>query len=277
MTKNTPENSPLSATQVTYSSEYNPNLLYPIKRSEKRHEIGIDANTPMHGLDRWTCYEISWLQENGCPIVGLLSIDVPASSPCIVESKSLKLYLNSFNQTHFQNTAMVETCLIKDLSNACGSPITISLQTSNQFVSQQTHNWPSANLDRSDIAIHCYQPNATDLKTSEHRVKDEVLCSHLLKSNCLVTGQPDWGSVWISYSGAQIKRDSLLRYIVSFREHNEFHEQCVERLFHDILQYCSPDKLSVYAAYTRRGGIEIAPFRSTDPLEIPPNIRHSRQ
>jgi len=276
MNKNTPEESPLSATQVIYESHYNPNLLYPIERLQKRQEIGIESSTPMHGVDRWTCYEVSWLRDNGCPVAALLSIDVPASSPCIVESKSLKLYLNSFNQTTFQNTHVVEAMLLEDISNACCAPVTIALQTSDQFSSQQTHTWPEANLDNTDITIQHYKPDAANLKTNSQHA-NEVLCSHLLKSNCLVTGQPDWGSVWISYDGTQIERESLLRYIVSFREHNEFHEQCVERLFHDILMQCKPNTLSVFAAYTRRGGIEIAPFRSTDPLAAPPNIRHCRQ
>ena len=276
MTQNTPENSPLAQTSMPYRSTYSPACLYPIPRAPKRAEIGLSDNAILHGLDRWNCYEVSWLRPSGRPEVAVLTLDVPASSSHIIESKSLKLYLNSFNQTAFANQHEVETLLQKDLSRTCGEMVSVCLINSANFQDRSLHDWPTANLDEIDTPVTDYQPSPKQLLVhAEHA--DETLASHLLKSNCLVTGQPDWGSLIIEYTGPRIDRTALLQYIVSFREHNEFHEQCVEMIYHDLLTQCHCQTLSVYAAYTRRGGIDICPFRSTNPHAIPPSYRHFRQ
>jgi 7-cyano-7-deazaguanine reductase len=261
-------------------------LLFPIARAVKRQEIGVGAQAPFFGADMWTAYELSWLNLRGKPQVALVQVVVPCETPNIVESKSFKLYLNSFNNSRFAAAAAVLVHLRTDLSEALSrgaatagaSSVGVKLLLPDMFDREPLQELDGLNLDRLDIECSRYTP-APDLLNAafDEAPVSEVLTSHLLKSNCLVTGQPDWGSVQISYSGPQIEQEGLLQYLVSFRNHNEFHEQCVERIFMDIWTRCKPAKLAVYARYTRRGGLDINPFRTSYPQALPPAVRTARQ
>ena len=262
-----------------YQSHYAPELLFPIPRQLKRSELGIaDAALPFVGEDLWNAYELSWLNAKGKPVVAVGTFRVPASSPNLIESKSFKLYLNSFNQSSFSSLEAVAAAMTRDLSAAAGSPVAVALEPLSQRPQASIGIPDGILLDDLDIACDRYQPAPDLLATRPGEAVEETLYSHLLKSNCLVTGQPDWAMVVIRYRGAPIDRAGLLRYIVSFRNHNEFHEQCVERIFTDIQQRCRPEALAVYARYTRRGGLDINPFRSSDECYgRPENIREIRQ
>jgi len=280
---NTPEHSQLGKAS-SYADQYDASLLFPIPRAEKRLELGIAGAPPFLGADLWTAFELSWLNARGKPQVALAHFTVPCETPNIVESKSFKLYLNSFNNTRFAEAAEVQARLRADISEVAwrGAPQTsqvgVKLLLPDMFDREPVHELDGLNLDRLDVECTRYTP-APELLTAafgEQPVR-EVLTSNLLKSNCPVTGQPDWGSVQISYSGPQIEQAGLLQYLVSFRKHNEFHEQCVERIFMDLWTRCKPTKLSVYARYTRRGGLDINPFRTSHPQGLPANIRTARQ
>ncbi len=277
-TSNQPEASPLGK-PTAYQTEYAPSLLFPIARQPKREEIGVSGTLPFFGVDIWNAYELSWLNLRGKPQVAIASFIVPADSPSIVESKSLKLYLNSFNQTRVAGPEALTETLRNDLSDGFGAPVQVRLAMPNEFPALQMGELEGLLLDRLDIEVSQYTPNASLLKADhEAAMVEETLVSHLLKSNCLVTGQPDWGSVQIRYIGAQIDQESLLQYLIGFREHNEFHEQCVELIFMDILRQCRPQKLAVYARYTRRGGLDINPWRSNFTTgQRPSNLRNARQ
>jgi 7-cyano-7-deazaguanine reductase len=278
-----PEHSPLGKPSA-YADHYDPTLLFPLPRAPKRAEIGLTGALPFGGADLWTAYELSWLNPRGKPQVAIAHITVPADSTHIVESKSFKLYLNSFNNSAFADADAVRAALRRDLSAAIwqGGPmmasVGVKLLTPELFDREPIHELDGLNLDRLDVECSRYQP-APDLLTAafDEQPVQETLVSGLLKSNCLVTGQPDWGSVQISYAGPQIEQGGLLQYIVSFRNHNEFHEQCVERLFTDLWTRCRPTKLTVYARYTRRGGLDINPWRSSHPGPLPANVRTARQ
>jgi 7-cyano-7-deazaguanine reductase len=277
MTDNTPDHSPLGKTSA-YQTQYAPELLFPIPRQQKRDEIGIAGTLPFFGVDIWNAYEISWLNMRGKPQVAIASVQVPADSPNIIESKSFKLYLNSFNQTRVANTDALLELLREDLSGAVGAPVYIRLTTPDHFQDQKMGELEGLLLDRLDIEVDNYTPSPALLKANHDEAPvEETLVSHLLKSNCLVTGQPDWASVQIHYAGPQIDQEGLLKYLIGFREHNEFHEQCVERIFMDILRQCKPGKLSVYARYTRRGGLDINPWRTNFSSGKPSNLRTARQ
>lgn len=273
-----PDNSPLGK-QSAYVSRYEPGLLFPIARQGKRDELGIKGTLPFFGVDIWNAYEVSWLNLRGKPQVAIATVTVPADSPNIIESKSFKLYLNSFNQTRLAGTEALLQLLRADLSAGFGSPVQVSLTLPEDFAKFQMGELGGLLLDRLDIEVDNYLPDPSLLKANvDEAAVEETLVSHLLKSNCLVTGQPDWGSVQIRYAGAQIDQEGLLRYLIGFREHNEFHEQCVERIFMDILTHCKPQKLAVYARYTRRGGLDINPWRSNYSTgKAPGNIRNARQ
>ena len=280
---NTPEDSQLGKSSA-YIDQYDASLLFPIPRAGKRAEIGVASSPPFFGADLWTAFELSWLNLRGKPQVALAHITVPSESPNIIESKSFKLYLNSFNNTQFADAAEVQSRLRADLSEAAWrgaaqpSVVGVKLLLPEMFDREPVHELDGLSLDRLDIECTRYTPAPELLRadTDEPPV-DEVLTSNLLKSNCLVTGQPDWGSVQISYSGPQINQEGLLQYLVSFRNHNEFHEQCVERIFMDLWTRCQPVKLEVYARYTRRGGLDINPWRTSHPQQLPPNTRTARQ
>ena len=274
---NTPEQSQLGK-PATYIDQYDASLLFPMPRSGKRGEIGIANAAPFFGADMWTVYELSWLNLRGKPQVALAHITVPCESPNIVESKSFKLYLNSFNNTRFADARDVRERIRADISAATGSGIGIKTIGPELFDREPIHEMDGLNLDRLDVECMHYTP-APELLFAEFDEPPvtETLTSNLLKSNCLVTGQPDWGSVQIAYSGPAINQEGLLQYLVSYRNHNEFHEQCVERIFMDLWARCKPIKLSVYARYTRRGGVDINPFRTSYPQALPANVRMARQ
>jgi 7-cyano-7-deazaguanine reductase len=278
-----PEDS-LLGKATPYKDQYDAALLYPIPRLAKREEIGVPATLPFLGADLWTAYEVSWLNPRGKPQVAIAHVTVPCETPNIIESKSFKLYLNSYNNTKFTDAAEVQARLRADLGEAVwrgagktGS-VGVRLLSPELFDQEPIHEMDGLNLDRLDVDCTQYTP-APELLTAafDEKPVDEVLTSHLLKSNCLVTGQPDWGSVQIAYSGPQIDQAGLLQYLVSFRNHNEFHEQCVERIYMDLWRRCKPAKLTVYARYTRRGGLDINPWRTSHPQALPPNIRTARQ
>ncbi|QNM97914.1 NADPH-dependent 7-cyano-7-deazaguanine reductase QueF [Chitinimonas koreensis] len=274
-----PELSPLGKTSA-YVEHYDPSLLFPIPRLAKREEIGVPAALPFFGADIWNAYELSWLNRRGKPQIALATFTVPADSPNIIESKSFKLYLNSYNQTRLDDVDTLRARLAADLSKAAGATVGVRLVLPEEFGRQRLGELDGYCIDNLDLEIDTYQPEPALLRTVEGEGEgpvEETLCSNLLKSNCLVTGQPDWGSVQIRYRGAPIERAGLLQYLVSFRRHNEFHEQCVERIFMDITRQCRPEALSVYARYTRRGGLDINPFRTSFTQAAPANLRGARQ
>ena len=280
---NHPEDS-LLGKPATYVDQYDASQLFPMPRATKREEIGVRGAPPFFGADLWTAFELSWLNLRGKPQVALAHITVPCESPNIVESKSFKLYLGSFTNTKFADADAVRACIRTDINEAVwrGGPMQSSVGVKvllpEMFDREPVHELDGLSLDRLDIECSQYTPAPELLRAaSDEQPVTEVLTSNLLKSNCLVTGQPDWGSVQISYSGPQIEQGSLLQYLISFRNHNEFHEQCVERIFMDVWTRCKPVKLSVYARYTRRGGLDINPFRTSYPQTLPPNIRTARQ
>ncbi|EIM31279.1 7-cyano-7-deazaguanine reductase [Leptothrix ochracea L12] len=263
---------------VTYSDAYDPTLLFSLPRADKRTDIGIQGQPPFVGADLWTAYELSWLNTKGKPQVALAHFVIPSDSISIIESKSLKLYLNSFNMSRFDAHEVVQQHLITDLSTACGLRVGVRLTLPDQFHTQVIAPLHGLDLDRLDLECTHYTPTP-DLLSADHTEPPvtETFVSHLLKSNCLITHQPDWGSVQITYTGATIDQAGLLRYLVSYRGHDEFHEQCVERIFMDIWTRCRPSKLSVYARYTRRGGLDINPYRCSHPAALPSNARTARQ
>ena len=248
---------------VAYRDTYAPELLFPIERQLKRDELGIAAGAlPFVGEDLWNAYELSWLDARGKPVVALGEFRVPAASPRLIESKSLKLYLNAFNQQRMASVDEVQSRIAADLSAAAGAEVGVVLMPLATRPQRRSAYPQGECLDALDIAIDTYQP-APELLHATGAEVEETLYSHLLKSNCLVTGQPDWGMLVVRYRGPAIDRESLLRYVVSFRAHNEFHEQCVERVFCDIMARCRPHELAVWARYTRRGGLDINPFRAS--------------
>ena len=284
---NTPDQSQLGKASA-YIDQYDASLLVPIARAGKRAEIGITSAAPFFGADMWTAFELSWLNLRGKPQVALAHFTIPCESLNIIESKSLKLYLNSFNNTKFADSETVKARLRADIFEAvwrtAGEPVVapasigVTLLGPEMFDREPVHELDGLNLDRLDIECTQYTPAPELLSAMRNEAPvSEVFVSNLLKSNCLVTGQPDWGSVQISYTGDQIEQGGLLQYLVSFRNHNEFHEQCVERIFMDIWTRCKPMKLAVYARYTRRGGLDINPFRTSHPQALPRNIRTARQ
>lgn len=263
---------------TTYTSEYDPGLLCPIPRKLKRDEIGLPDELPFHGVDIWNAYEMSWLTPRGKPVVAMGEFRIPCESPHLIESKSLKLYLNSFNQTRLDDFESVRALLSRDLSGAAGAPVDVRLVGAAEFAAESFSALPGHCIDDLDIAIDNYSldPDLLAGSTDRQQPVAETLHSHLLKSNCLVTNQPDWGSVLIRYKGPKIDHEAVLRYLISFRQHNEFHEQCVERIYSDLMRFCQPQKLTVYARYTRRGGLDINPFRSNFEYEVD-NLRLARQ
>ncbi len=268
---------PLGKSTV-YIENYSPDLLYPILRSLARDKTGIDhSSLPFDGIDIWNGFELSWLNPKGKPEIALIEFYFPCKSPKIVESKSLKLYLNSFNQSLFESIDAVAKTIEKDLLEATEGPVLVKLHSLHTNTDTKIVKFDGICLDNLDIEVNCYMVNPDFLKTTHpEKHVEESLYSDLLKSNCLATGQPDWGSLLIRYKGAKIDREGLLKYIISFRQHSGFAEHCVEQIFCDILSRCKPTHLTVYARYTKRGGLDINPFRSN--FESPPaNLRHVRQ
>jgi 7-cyano-7-deazaguanine reductase len=251
-----------------YKNQYDKTLLTQIPRSLGRKELNLPKELPFTGIDLWNCYEVSWLNKNGKPCVKFLELEVPFNSEYLIESKSLKLYLNSLNNTQFENESLVSDLIQKDLSDTASTAVKIKISTLDEYNQNKISQFSGKSIDDLDVEISDYNVNSELLELSaNNEYVEENLFSDLLKSNCLITNQPDWASIQIQYSGAQIDHKSLLKYIISFRNHNEFHEQCVEHIFNDIQTKCAPDTLTVFAKYTRRGGIDINPLRTNQPLE----------
>lgn len=259
---------------TVYSDQYDPSLLYPISRHKARQ---AEMSVAFVGVDLWTAFEISWLNAQGMPQIAIGEFIFPCTSEAIVESKSLKLYLNSFIQTRFESRQQVHDLLAADLSAATQAAVDVILYDIEEYNGLNPITEPKGTcLDHQQVTIEAYQPDANLLSADTDQIVTETLYSHLLKTNCPVTDQPDWASVYIQYTGPAIDRVGLLEYIVSFRQHQDFHEQCVEKVFTDILSHCHCTELSVYARYMRRGGLDINPFRSTHQT-TPPRYRQVRQ
>lgn len=271
------EQSPLGKS-TAYTASYDPSLLFPIARATKWAELGLTAETlPYRGVDVWNSYELSWLLPSGKPVVAVGSFSIPADSPNIIESKSFKLYLNSLNQSVFADVQALQLRLAEDLSQVAGKPVSVSVRSLAEVEREGIAPLPGRCIDELDVRIEAYdQPDAGLLRCRQESRIEASLHSHLLRSNCPVTGQPDWGSLVVEYVGAELIPESLLAYIVSYRQHADFHEQCVERIFMDLQRLLEPERLTVYARYVRRGGLDINPYRSTEALAWP-NARIARQ
>lgn len=265
--------------QTEYKDSYDASLLFPIARKLNRDDLNIDESAlPFKGEDTWTGYELSWLNQKGKPVVAVAEFIFPATSSHIIESKSFKLYLNSFNQTKFDSMAQVQQILTIDLSKSANCDVVVKLFNADDFDCLMPTPFTGTCLDDLDIEVSEYDLNTELLKAdASNEIVTETLYSHLLKSNCLITSQPDWASVVIRYTGKKICHESLLKYLISFRNHNEFHEQCVERLFCDIQNKFSMTQLEVFARYTRRGGLDINPYRSTDFATTQFKLKSNRQ
>lgn len=272
---NTPHDSQLGRS-TAYPDRYDPGLLFPIARAAQREALGIGEPLPFHGVDIWNAYELSWLDARGKPEVALAEFRFPATTPNIVESKSFKLYLASFNQERLAGADALRERIAHDLSKAAGGAVEVALTAPSRFVALALTGLDGESIDAEPVEIEIYGPPDAALLATVSGEADETLVSDVLKSNCPVTGQPDWASIAIRYAGPRIDRGALLRYLVSFRNHADFHEHCVERIYVDIWKRCGPRRLSVYARYTRRGGLDINPWRSSEPAD-PPNPRTARQ
>ncbi|WP_425356755.1 NADPH-dependent 7-cyano-7-deazaguanine reductase QueF [Vreelandella populi] len=269
------EHAPLGRDSA-YPEQYDASLLFPIARAANRAPLGIrDDALPFIGADEWHAFELSWLDGRGKPIVAVARFRLPAESPNLIESKSWKLYLNSFNQTRFDSREAVHDTLMHDLSRAAGTPLSVELfDVDDEALA--TQRLPGECVDGLDVEINHYTPSPALLKVGDEIV-EETLHSHLLKSNCPVTGQPDWGSVMIRYCGPKLVREALLKYLISYRQHQDFHEHCVEHIFCDLMAYARPERLLVMARYVRRGGLDISPWRATPGERPPASLRLARQ
>lgn len=278
-----------------YPQHFDASLLQPVPRQLNRDELAVRnvavsaATLPFVGIDVWTCYELSWLQPNGVPAVVIAEVSVPATSPNLIESKSFKLYLNGFNQSTFASAAAVQEQLQSDLSGCAGAPVTVEFFSLSDYSQRGICALPGECIDHENVTIehYDYQPEllrdihshgSKDIEVKNSETKDITaeVHSHVLKSNCLITNQPDWGSVFIHYTGKPIRHDILLKYLVSFRNHNEFHEQCVERIFCDLQHYGEFTELLVVARYTRRGGLDINPLRCSHDHLLTHSVLHGR-
>lgn len=264
--------------KTSYPTEYDPTILFPIARQPMREKLGVEGTNPFFGMDFWNGYELSWLNTRGKPQVGILRFSVSSDSTNIVESKSLKLYLNSFSQHRIEKDDLVQV-IHQDLSKVFDALVMVSIIQPDEFEQLKIAEVDGLLLDRLDIAADIYEPAPELLRSMQEEAPvEETLVSHLLKTNCPVTGQPDWATLQITYAGPQIDQERLLKYIISLRTTQEFHEQCVERIWLDIRKYCKPQHLSVYARYTRRGGIDINPWRTNFTTgKRPQSARTARQ
>jgi 7-cyano-7-deazaguanine reductase len=259
-----------------YPNEYDAGLLFPISRAANRTPLGIEASSlPFVGEDEWHAFEVSWLNSRGKPVVAVARFRLPAESPNLIESKSWKLYLNGFNQARFESRERVIGTMARDLAAAAGAPVSVELFDVDDDA-LMPRRLPGDCIDDLDIAIDNYSPSAEPLRVSDE-VVEETLHSHLLKSNCPVTGQPDWGSVLIRYRGPKLDREGLLRYLIGYRQHQDFHEHCVEHIFIDLMERARPERLLVMARYVRRGGLDISPWRGTAGERPPQPLRLARQ
>ncbi len=248
-----------------YPDKYAPDQLYPIARAANREALGLAATLPFRGADLWTAWELTWLSSSGRPEMAAAEIRVPADSPNIIESKSLKLYLNSFAMMKMDSEAALVRTIEADLGERAGAPVGVTL-----FRESVIAGLPGNSLDALDVDIDTYEVDPDLLECDGGDRVAETWTSGLLRSLCPVTSQPDFGSIMVRYEGPRMRPESLLAYIVSFRQHQDFHEACVERIFVDLLARCGMDKLTVYARYQRRGGLDINPYRSNFEASPPP-------
>jgi len=261
---------------VSYPETYAPDVLVPIDRQLARNALGIEEPLPFDGVDTWTAWELTWLSPSGRPNVAAARISVPASSASIVESKSMKLYLGSFAMSRYRSTDEVAAVIRRDLSTAAGTDVDVALVGESERSALQPDTLPGDCLDSLDVDCNLDTPSADALVCDADVVVRESLHTHLFRSLCPVTGQPDTASVLLRYEGPKMDRASVLRYLVSFRRHQDFHEACVERMFIDMKTQCAPRRLGVYARFLRRGGIDINPWRCDDG-ESAPAVRVWRQ
>ncbi len=263
---------------VDYRVACDPGLLYPVARAPMREALGLSSAPPFGGADIWNAYELSWLNSRGKPQVALATIVFPAESPFIVESKSLKLYLNAWSQVRAESADMIRTAIAADLSRIAGANVLVRLQLPDSWAMESLGELEGQSLDRLDVSCDSQTPDPALLRTTNGTdVVEECLFTRLFRSNCPVTGQPDWASIQLRYTGAPIDQAGLLQYLVGYRTHNAFHEQCVEQIFMDVLRTCQPMRLMVYARFTRRGGLDINPWRSNFSTPMPANLRQPRQ
>ncbi len=261
---------------TTYAETYDPGLLFPVDRAPQRAELGFGAELPFRGVDLWTAYELSWLDPAGKPQVAIATFSVPAASPRLVESKSVKLYLTAFNQTRFAGGDEIAATIARDLGAAAGASVEVTLTPPQRFAALPRAELAGVCLDALPIAIDRFEPAPEALAAAGPAVSETVF-TRLFRSVCPVTGQPDYASVQLAYRGARIDHAGLLRYLVSFRRHPGFHEHCVERIFADVWRRCRPEELSVYARFTRRGGVDINPWRTSSERPPPAHARTARQ
>lgn len=251
--------------QTAYPTAYDPELLFPVPRAVNRRHIGIvDGTLPFAGFDHWRAYELSWLSPEGQPVVALADILVPCDSPCLIESKSMKLYFNSLNQHVFADTESARLRIERDLAYVAGAPVQVIVHTSEASAVHTIAMGDAVLLDQLTVAASVYEPSPQLLSCQPGTDVSETLCSHLFRSNCPITAQPDWGSVVIRYRGERIDHQSLLLYLISYRLHEGFHEHCVEQIFQHLTIVCKPQELQVSINFLRRGGLEINPLRSSD-------------
>jgi 7-cyano-7-deazaguanine reductase len=262
--------------RTRHVDRYDASLLFAVPRAPQRAALGITGALPFTGVDAWTAYELTWLDASGKPQVALASFDVPAESPSIIESKSMKLYLGAFAQTRFAGMTEVAAAIERDLSAACGAQVGVTLRGPSAFKSQSIRELDGESLDDLRVACVAYDV-APELLATRGDVVEEALTTQLFRSVCPVTGQPDIASLQIAYRGAAIDREALLRYLVSYRCHAGFHEHCVERIFMDVSTHCRSEQLTVLARFTRRGGLDINPFRTNAGVARPDNVRTARQ
>ncbi len=260
-----------------FIDEYTPSLLCPVPRWDARESLELEDTTlPFHGMDIWNAYELSWLNDKGKPQVALAELIVPCTSPNIIESKSLKLYLNSFANSRFDGRDRVVAVIAKDLAEVAGAPVDVRVMTLREAEREPAWEEHGQLVDTLDVTFDHFEYRPELLLTDQGPEQTGVLVSHLLRSHCPVTNQPDWGTVQVRYTGRPISPASFLRYVVSLRNHQGFHEQIIEQVFVDLQRQCAPRQLSVYGRFTRRGGLDINPFRSNYE-DTPPNRRTIRQ
>ncbi|MGY8817520.1 MAG: NADPH-dependent 7-cyano-7-deazaguanine reductase QueF [Pseudomonadales bacterium] len=271
------DNNFILGANTPYPSDYDSGLLCPILRKNGRQAIKIDDNYPFHGVDIWTAYEVSWLDLKGKPKFAIAEITVSCKTKNIVESKSLKLYLNSLNQRRCESSDGILTLMKKDIESCVEGPVDVYMYSLDDFHIRGLPSFSGILLDDLDVVVDSYKPDPSLLSVEESgEIVTETLYSHLLKTNCPVTNQPDWASIMIRYTGHPINAVGALKYIISYRHHQDFHEQCVERIYSEIYARCRPVELEVYARYCRRGGLDINPYRSSKKIH-PPLIRISCQ
>ena len=259
-----------------YPDAYDASLLFAVSRAPQRGEIGIGSDLPFTGADVWTAFEHTWLEPSGKPRIAIATLTVPVTSPSIVESKSVKLYLGSFAQSRFADEEAVRATIARDIGAAVGAPVEVALLPQTGFASQSLAELAGESIDGEAIVTDRFEVDPSSLRATGPAVS-ETLRTDLFRSVCPVTGQPDYASIAIAYRGPRIDRAGLLRYLVSYRRHAGFHEHCAERIFVDLAARCDCQALTVHARFTRRGGLDINPFRTNAGAALPANVRTPRQ